>query len=46
MTKCDFCTESDYKGKCFWETRARRSRYCEQAIKNMVEALKIQKESN
>lgn len=40
MTKCEFCTECDSKGKCFWETRNGRYNYCEKAIKRMVEALK------
>ena len=39
MTKCDFCTESDGKGKCDWSLPFCRKPYCEKAIKRMVEAL-------
>lgn len=40
MTKCDFCTESSPKGKCFWSTLGARRSYCEKAIKRMTEAFK------
>lgn len=40
MTKCDFCTKSDGKGKCSWLTQGAREYDCEKAIKRMTEALK------
>lgn len=40
MTKCDFCTKSDGKGKCSWLTQGAREYDCEKAIKRMIEALK------
>lgn len=40
MTKCDFCTKSNQKGKCFWGSALARERDCELAIKRMVEAIK------
>lgn len=40
MTKCDFCTQSDSQGKCYWNFRATREQYCEEAIKKMIEAFK------
>lgn len=40
MTKCEFCTECDSKGNCFWETRAGRQSYCEKAIQKMIQALR------
>ena len=39
MKKCDFCTQSDEKGKCCWEVQAPRENYCKQAIKAMTKAL-------
>lgn len=40
MNKCDFCTKSDEKGKCFWAFQIARESDCEKAIKKMTEALK------
>lgn len=39
MTKCDFCTKSDSKGKCFWDTMVGRESDCKKAINKMIEAL-------
>lgn len=33
MTKCDFCTMSDPKGKCFWSSRVAAEDDCREAIK-------------
>ena len=41
MTKCDFCTKSDPKGKCFFETYAAREFYCKEAINKMITAFKL-----
>ena len=43
MTKCDFCTESNQKGRCFWSTTGGRRPHCEKAIQKMIEALKCKK---
>lgn len=43
MKKCDFCTESDGKGKCHWSLQISRQPYCEKAIKQMVKAMEKQK---
>lgn len=40
MNKCDFCTQSDEKGKCFWNFQSARETDCEKAIKKMTEAIK------
>jgi hypothetical protein len=40
MIKCEFCTKSNQKGKCFWSTQPAREFDCEKAIKRMTEALK------
>lgn len=39
MKKCDFCTQSDQNGKCFWSAKTARENYCKEAIKQMVKAL-------
>lgn len=39
MTKCDFCTMSDPKGKCFWTSRVAAEDDCREAIKRMVKTL-------
>lgn len=36
MTKCDFCTKSDSKGKCSWSIQSFRENDCEKAINRMV----------
>ena len=41
MTKCDFCTKSDPKGKCFFGTCVAREFYCEEAINKMIKAFKL-----
>ena len=46
MTKCDFCTESDSKGNCFWTTRCGRRIHCEKAIEKMVKTFSEQKGAN
>ena len=40
MTKCDFCTMSSPKGKCFYISQTARQGDCKKAIDKMVEALK------
>jgi len=39
MTKCDFCTESNEKGKCYWEYQSSKREHCEKAIDRMSKAL-------
>ena len=39
MTKCDFCTKSDQKVKCFWGSALAREHDCKIAIDKMVKAL-------
>ena len=43
MTKCDFCTKSDEKGRCSWSMQTLKESDCKKAIKRMVEALKNDK---
>lgn len=43
MKKCDFCTQSDESGKCYWSLRPARVKYCKKAIKQMVKAMGKQK---
>lgn len=43
MTKCDFCTMSDPRGKCFWSNRVAAENNCRKAIERMVEALSREK---
>lgn len=38
MTKCDFCTKSDPKGTCAWNTQSFREEDCEKAISRMIKA--------
>ena len=38
MTKCDFCTKSDQKGKCFYGTSLAREKDCNNAIERMIRA--------
>lgn len=44
MTKCDFCTKSSPKGKCFWSSTMAREEDCKKAIKRMVEAIERSKD--
>lgn len=44
MTKCDFCTKSDPKGKCFWSSRVAAEDDCREAIKKMVKAFSDKEE--
>ena len=47
MTKCDFCTMSDPKGKCFWSSRMAAEDDCKKAIERMIIALAFErKEKN
>lgn len=39
MTKCDFCTESNERGKCYWGYQSSKREYCEKAIDRMSKAL-------
>lgn len=39
MTKCDFCTESNENGKCFWSTQFAKRDYCIKAIDKMSKFL-------
>ena len=39
MTKCDFCTMSSPRGKCFWASRVAREDDCKKAINRMTKAL-------
>lgn len=39
MTKCDFCTESNEKGKCYWEYQSSKREHCEKAIDRLSKAL-------
>ena len=39
MTKCDFCTESNERGKCYWEYQSSKREHCEKAIDRMSKAL-------
>jgi hypothetical protein len=39
MTKCDFCTESNGRGKCYWGYQSIKREYCEKAIDRMSKAL-------
>lgn len=43
MKKCDFCTQSDENGKCYWSLKSAREEYCKEAIKQMVKAMGQQK---
>ena len=44
MTKCDFCTMSDPKGKYFWSSRTAAEDDCREAIKRMIKAFSGKKE--
>lgn len=39
MKKCDFCTMSIPRGKCFYSSQVAREDDCKKAIKRMTEAL-------
>lgn len=39
MKKCDFCTQSDEKGECYWTSKSAREEHCKEAIKQMVKAI-------
>lgn len=45
MKKCNFCTESDHNGKCYWSTQSCRKVYCEKAINKMIIALQFHKKT-
>lgn len=44
MNKCDFCTMSSLRGKCFWNSQVAREDDCKKAIKRMSEALEKEPE--
>lgn len=46
MTKCDFCTESNERGECNWDSWAMRREFCKKAIHLMVKALGKQKKGS
>ena len=39
MKKCDFCTQSDEQGKCYYVSRSVKEKYCKEAIKQMIKAM-------
>lgn len=45
MKKCDFCTELEPNGECFWGVHSNRRKYCEKAIEKMISVLSKQKEN-
>lgn len=43
MTKCDFCTMSDSKGKCFYYSKRAAESDCKKAINRMMQVYAIDK---